>query len=299
LPVALSYRSAPAIHNLLSTVWLCARRCSTARSSSSATIRALSAPARITFAHLLVTAGHSSERAPISLFSAVRILPTIVTAGEIGANVARNGLQRSFRPSRFSVDRASALTTDNSTTPACTISAASAAAFAARSSGVPFMDFRGRRACARRETLNGNLTTLLMTAPLRFQWGWRRRERAANASPARRPFREYRRKKPSRAIGRGYGKNPGRPFARRPDLNRPLVRPAICQRAFGCRFVNLPTFPNIASAQEFDDLLRSSERCTARVPERQPFHLGAFFGLVFGRSSSWRAMHASSLGHLD
>jgi hypothetical protein len=77
------------------------------------------------------------------------------------ADLSRSGLLRSFRRSNLSVG-ASAIIADRSISSARIKFAASATAFAARSSGVPFFDRRGLREWTRRQASHGNLTTLLM-----------------------------------------------------------------------------------------------------------------------------------------
>ena len=72
----------------------------------------------------------------------MRIFPLIVTAKEIVGTLSRSGLPRSFRRSTLSAG-ASPVAPDRGTTSAGGELATSAAAFAARSSGVPFFDRRG------------------------------------------------------------------------------------------------------------------------------------------------------------
>ena len=78
------------------------------------------------------------------------ILPTIVTAIEIGAIFSRKGLPRSFLRSPAGSWETSGQI-DRDTTSAGGGNAAEA--FAARSSGVPFLDRRGLRENAARVTL--------------------------------------------------------------------------------------------------------------------------------------------------
>jgi hypothetical protein len=81
------------------------------------------------------------------------------------------------------------------------------------------------------------------------------------------------------------------------------MQPAIFQRALGCRFVDLPALAYRASAEEINDLLCPRERSDSAAAAQHncagPVHVCAFLTLAFGRSFSWRAMHAVSLGHFD
>jgi len=159
LPVALSDRSAPALHSSCSTEKFrtdCPKSetgkfngksevsdCSAFRvfiAWASPTLTVANAPiarCKVSSHSFLISDWIAARGSPFN--PAVCILPTTVAPNEIVAMLSRNGLPRSFLPSIS--ERACSRRGDKETTSAGVVSVA--AALAARSSGVPFFDRRG------------------------------------------------------------------------------------------------------------------------------------------------------------